>query len=251
MTFLSQSTHCTLYESIVLLLRVSEEASRQERRHTRLPGNWEEGSVCSITITQAHSLNMLTSTLPLHGDLLVVSCLCGQSPNVLWLSKFFCNQDVSLNVYTCWLSLQAESLRNLPHSKTHTPPFFLDMMFQLLSRVGMNMSASSKLRQLQLQSREVADRQNLPLRSSAERSMLLLPPYSDVLLMWFALQTMFPFITQPQSHEGVAALLLLDWLRGNSVMSSSAQVSHASEPPLRGDFWVATCRGNKTNFNIC
>lgn len=149
MTFLSQSTHCTLYESIVLLLRANEAASRQERRHTRLQGNWEEGSVCSLTITQAHSLNTLTSTLPLHGDLQVVSCLCGQSPNVLGLRKLFCNQDVSLNVYTGF-SLQAESSRNLPHSKTHTLLFSRDLMFQLLPHIGMNMSTSSKLRQLLL-----------------------------------------------------------------------------------------------------
>lgn len=66
MTFLIQPTHCTLYESIVLLLRASEVASRQEHRHTRLQGSWGEGSVCSVTKTQAHGLNTLTSTLPLH-----------------------------------------------------------------------------------------------------------------------------------------------------------------------------------------
>lgn len=171
---------------------------------------------------------------PYTWDLQVVSCLYGQSPNVLWLSKLFCNEDVSLIVYTCWLSLQAKSPRSLPHSKTHTPPFFLDMMFQSLSHIGMNMSASSKLGDYCCKTGNWPTCRIYQPRSSAKRSMLPLPPYSDILLMWFALQTTFPFTIQPWGREWVAALLLLGWLRGNSVISSSVQVSHASQSRLLG-----------------
>lgn len=183
MTFLIQPAHCTLYESIVLLLRASEAASRQERRLTRLQGNWGEGFVCSITKTQAHGLNTLTSALPLHmrpaGSVLPLWSI---SKRTLVEQVILQRRCITDSVHMLALSA-GESPRNLPHSKTHTPLFFLDMMFQSLSCVGMNVSASSKLRDYCCKIGNWPTGRIYQLRSSAKRSMLPLPPYSDILLM--------------------------------------------------------------------